>query len=92
MLKPALWSTPRSVIATATQAQAEGFAVTITSSRDGVLGSLLAAHVAAVVGDSPAGLGWGDVRTEELEWTDVEPGPLCELPIGLGVSVNLRAQ
>lgn len=92
VLKPALWSSPRSVIETARQSQQAGYEVTITSARDGVLGSLLAAHVAAVVGDSPAGLGWGDVRAEELAWTDVSPGPHCELPLGLGVSVDLRSQ
>lgn len=89
VLKPALWSSPASIIQTIRRAQAEGFGVTITSSRDGVLGSLLAGHIAAVAGSSPAGLGWADVRPAELDWTDVEPGPKLVLPVGLGVSVDL---
>ncbi len=92
VLKPALWSSPASIVDTIRRAELEGFGITITSSLDGVLGALLAGHIAAISGSNPAGLGWGDVRPEELGWTSVIPGPIFELPIGLGVSVDLESQ
>ncbi|MBT8250598.1 MAG: hypothetical protein KJN81_10080 [Acidimicrobiia bacterium] len=92
VLKPALWSSPRSVLDTVRDAKSEGYGVTITSALDGVLGTLLAGHIAAIAGPNPAGLGWGDVRADELEWTSVAPGPRFELPIGLGVTRDLQLQ
>ncbi len=92
VLKPAHWSSPRSVLNTVRDAKSEGYGITITSARDGVLGTLLAGHIAAIAGPNPAGLGWGDVRAEELAWTDVAPGPRFELPIGLGVTRDLQLQ